>query len=67
MTVTTADLSVLIAPVEAARILELSVQHVKRLADSGSLNAVRTDLGRLFDRDEVERFAAEREFAKAAA
>ncbi len=45
---------------EAARRLGLSETHVRWLADRGRLRAVRSAYGRLFDPDDVERFARER-------
>jgi predicted site-specific integrase-resolvase len=62
------DFSMTVGPSSAARILGISTQHVKRLADAGKLHPFATPLGRLFDRDEVERLAAERarEWAAAA-
>jgi hypothetical protein len=57
---TEVELSQRIAPSAAARILSVSTQHLRRLAEGGALNPVMTDLGRLFDRGEVERLAAER-------
>ena len=45
---------------EAARRLKLSAERVRQLARSGALPSVRTELGRLFDPDDLDRFAAER-------
>ena len=61
------DLSMTVGPSSAARILGVSTQHVKRLADAGKLHPTTTPLGRLFDRAEVERLAAERASALPAA
>lgn len=45
---------------EAARVLGVSVDTVRRLADSGRLGTVKTPGGRrLFDAEELARFAAE--------
>ena len=47
---------------EAARLLRASEDSVRRWADAGLLRVVRTAAGlRVFDREELERFAAERE------
>ncbi len=46
---------------EAARILRVGEETVRRLADTGQLNASRTSTGlRIFERGEVERLAVER-------
>lgn len=45
---------------QAARLLGLSSERVRQLATSGRLASTRTPLGRLFDRDGVERLIAER-------
>lgn len=45
---------------ETARQLWLSETHARALADRGRLRAVRSAYGRLFDPDDVERFARER-------
>jgi excisionase family DNA binding protein len=50
---------------QAARRLELSRERVIQLNREGKLPAVRTALGRLFDVDVVERFAHERQLARA--
>ena len=57
---TEVELAARICPSVAARILAVSTQHLRRLAEGGALNPVMTDLGRLFDRGEVERLAEER-------
>ena len=49
-----------LSPSEAARLLHISSQRVRELADQGRLRAQRTALGRLIDRGDVERLAAER-------
>jgi excisionase family DNA binding protein len=47
---------------EAARILEVTPETVRLWADSGRLPAVKTARGvRLFEREDVERLARERE------
>ena len=55
----------------ASRILNLSVARVRQLALEGRIPAIETPIGRLFDRTELERLAAERraqqEHRKAAA
>jgi excisionase family DNA binding protein len=51
----------------AARLLEVSSRTVNYWADAGTLNAIRTPLGRLFDRDEVEALARARQKELAAA
>jgi excisionase family DNA binding protein len=45
---------------QAARLLEVSSERVRQLADAGKLPCERTPLGRLFDRADVEALAAER-------
>jgi DNA-binding transcriptional MerR regulator len=46
---------------EAARIIEVSQETARRYADEGLLRIVRTSRGvRVFDRDDVIRFARER-------
>lgn len=45
---------------EAARILGLSAQRLRTLADEGHVACLRTPFGRLFDRAELERFRATR-------
>lgn len=51
----------LVAPSEAARLLGLSRDTVVRLCESGQLAAQRTPLGRLIDRQAVERLAQVRQ------
>jgi len=48
---------------QAARILGLSAERVRQLADSHALACTRTELGRLFDPDEVDRYARARTIA----
>lgn len=43
-----------------ARILGVSAERVRQLADSGALRCERTALGRLFDPDDVTALAARR-------
>ena len=50
-----------LTPSQAARLLNLSPRRVTQLHDEGRIHATFTPLGRLFDLDEVERFALERE------
>lgn len=45
---------------EAARVLGLSAQRLRTLADEGHVSCVRTPFGRLFERAELERFRATR-------
>lgn len=45
---------------EAARVLGLSAQRLRALADQGHIACVRTPFGRLFERAELERFRATR-------
>jgi excisionase family DNA binding protein len=52
-------------PSQVARQLELSRSRVLQLNNEGRLPAIRTPLGRLFKTDVVERFALERELARA--
>lgn len=51
---------------EAARLLGLSSMHTIRLARSGQLEVIPTPLGRLYQRDDVERLATERRLAASA-
>jgi len=53
--------SELVALGEASRILQLSQEHTRRLADQGALVAIRLANGhRIFRREDVERLARER-------
>jgi hypothetical protein len=45
---------------QAARILDLSAERVRQLAQTGALACTVTPLGRLFRRTEVERLKSER-------
>jgi hypothetical protein len=45
---------------EAARVLGLSAQRLRTLADEGHVACVRTPFGRLFERAELERFRGTR-------
>ena len=45
---------------EAAKILNVSESTARRMADRGDFSAVKTALGRLADREDVERAAKER-------
>jgi excisionase family DNA binding protein len=56
----------LISTGHAARIIGVSRTYVRRLAADGRLLAYSTELGRLLDREAVERFAREREARVAA-
>ena len=49
---------------QSARILEVSAEQVRHYAERGLLPFERTARGRLFDREAVERFAAERRLRK---
>jgi excisionase family DNA binding protein len=49
-----------LATSEAARLLGVSETHAIRLARSGQLGVIETPLGRLYQRSDVERLAAER-------
>jgi DNA-binding transcriptional MerR regulator len=54
-------MSARIMTAEAARIVKISEDRIRQLSDAGILVTERTASGvRLFDRSEVERFAAER-------
>lgn len=46
-----------LTPSQAARVLQLSAQRVRMLGAEGRLPFVRTPLGALFRREDVERFA----------
>lgn len=54
------DLTQLLSVSEAARVLELSAQRLRTLADAGIVPCLRTPLGRLFDPSDLERFRATR-------
>jgi excisionase family DNA binding protein len=56
----------LLGPSQVARVLGVSRERVVQLANEGRLTAMMTPLGRLFDADDVERLAREREEAAAA-
>lgn len=45
---------------QVARLLRVSPQHVRQLADAGCLPCITTPLGRLFDAAAVARLASER-------
>ncbi len=49
-----------LTPSQAARLLQLSAQRVRVLGAEGRLPFLRTPLGALFRREDVERFARER-------
>lgn len=63
MIATVTELSV----TQAARVLALSPDRVRQLADAGRLPCRRTPLGRLFDVADVDRLARERATAGQAA
>lgn len=50
----------LLGPSEAARLLGISRDRLLQLVAKGLINCQRTPLGRLFDREEVERLAERR-------
>jgi excisionase family DNA binding protein len=50
----------LLTPGQAARLLNLSPQRVRQMADEGRLPCDRTPLGRLFPAEAVEALARER-------
>ena len=54
------DVATSLGPSAAARTLGISKGRVLQLAREGRLNPISTSLGRLFDRDEVERLRLER-------
>ena len=56
----TSPLDDLLLVSEAARILGISAQRLRTLADQGHVACVRTPFGRLFERGELERFRATR-------
>lgn len=49
-----------VGPSAAARRLEISERHVRRLIETGKLPAVRTPIGNLISWSDVERLAEER-------
>jgi excisionase family DNA binding protein len=51
-------------PAQAARVLGVSAERVRQLADAGYLAHQRTILGRIIDAESVERLRAEREAAR---
>ncbi len=53
-----------IGTAQAAWLLGLSEQRVRQLADAGDLPSMRTPLGCLFDRGDIEAFAEAREQAQ---
>jgi len=50
-----------IGPSDAARLLGVSVQSVRDWLDAGRLPHIPTSIGRVVDRADVERLAAERQ------
>jgi len=61
------DIGTLITSREAAPLLEVSERYVRLLAADGRLvAAIETPWGRLFERAEVKRLAAERHAARSA-
>jgi excisionase family DNA binding protein len=52
-----------LTPTQTAKRLDLSRSRIIQLNNEGRLRAVRTPLGRLFDLQDVERFALEREMS----
>jgi excisionase family DNA binding protein len=56
-----------LTPSQTARRLDLSKSRIIQLNNEGRLRAIRTSLGRLFEIEEVERFALERESTHARA
>lgn len=57
---TLADVEDLITPAQAGRLLGVTSERVRQLADSGRLPVVRSPLGRLFSRTDVEMLAKTR-------
>jgi predicted site-specific integrase-resolvase len=57
-------MATLLTPSQAARILGMSPQGVVLLARKGKLPCQTTPLGRLFDANQVEQLANERQLAK---
>lgn len=57
----TLDVTKLLTPAEAARILDVTPERVRQLSDGGHLAATRTRLGRLFAREDVEALRRQRE------
>ena len=53
-------MSDLLTPSQAARVLDLSPSRLKQLGDEGRIRMERNVYGRLFDADDVRRFAEER-------
>jgi long-subunit acyl-CoA synthetase (AMP-forming) len=54
-----------LTPSQTARRLDLSKSRIIQLNNEGQLRAIRTSLGRLFEIEEVERYALERELTHA--
>lgn len=48
------------SPAQAARVLDVTPQRVRQLADAGVLSCTRTSLGRLIDPGSVQALAAAR-------
>jgi excisionase family DNA binding protein len=61
MHMTTMELSEMLTPAEAARILDVTPERVRQLSDGGHLAATRTRLGRLFARTDVEALRKQRD------
>lgn len=55
------DILDLLTPSEAARLLDVTPERVRQLADAGRLASTRTRLGRLFALADVEAFKVTRQ------
>lgn len=60
------DVSTALSSGAAARLLGISKQYLFVLEEKGDLQSARTSIGRLYDRAQVEKLAAERNVRDAA-
>lgn len=54
------EVSEMLSPTQAAQVLRVSSETVRKMGDSGRLPVVRSPLGRLFNRRDVEDLARKR-------
>jgi excisionase family DNA binding protein len=57
---TQTEIDALLSPTQAAQRAGISAQRLRQLADEGKVPAVRTALGRLFARADIDRLIKER-------